>query len=369
MSSKYLPIYDCNSNMRAASDITNQDNSILVAKGTVIDTGIIARLNLNNISSIDVYDASEDIIAETSNNTNKVTNISDITDIAKNKCTFVHDYFYSIGLIKKIMHLIRINDKFDASMLYKTGDHILNSIDNNSPNDILDCITKVQSPEDYTYIHSVNVSFLSTLIGKWLEFPREELKELAISGLLHDIGKSKIPFELINKPDKLTDEEFEELKKHSLYGSEIVENIGGFSESVISGILMHHERENGTGYPEGMKGDSIHVFGKILAITDIFSAMTSKKIYKDSILPLKALNHFKKQQSQELDSNILNLFIDNLSNCYHGKYVILNTGIKGTIETINFDNLERPIISAKTGAKDNSIDLSKDLSLEIVSFM
>lgn len=161
----------------------------------------------------------------------------------------------------------------------------------------------------FTHTHSLNVSVYSICLGKHLGLYKSELEELGISALLHDIGKSKIHSNIINKNGKLTEHEFNEVKKHSMYGWALARQMGITNKNILAGIRNHHERLDGNGYPDRLKDEQIHIFAKIIAVCDIFDALTTNRTYKNSIGTFNTLVMMKKEMSKHLDTNIVDHFI------------------------------------------------------------
>lgn len=214
--------------------------------------------------------------------------------------------------------------------------------------------------DDVTYTHSLNVSIISKTFGKWIELPQKDVDELEIAGLLHDIGKTKIPKSILDKPDKLTSEEFEEIKKHPVYSYRMAQNLD-LSTNILKGILMHHERYNGSGYPMGAKGNQIHLFAKIIGIADVFEAMTSIRVYRSKICPFKVLDVMEKEGYINFEPSIISKILENIANSYVGADIRLNTGQIGKIIFINKRAVARPIIEVN----NSMFDLSKESEAQI----
>ena len=132
----------------------------------------------------------------------------------------------------------------------------------------------------HTYLHSINVANYSVSLGERLNLNKSDLEKLKLIGLLHDIGKLNIPNDILKKPGKLTDEEFEVMKSHPVYSVELLKRAGFTNEEVLRSIKAHHERIDGTGYPRSLKGNQIPLFAKIVSIADSFEAMTSDRCYR-----------------------------------------------------------------------------------------
>lgn len=164
--------------------------------------------------------------------------------------------------------------------------------------------------EYYVHTHSLNVTIYSLCLGTCIGLSKDELHELGESAMLHDIGKSKIDSAIIDKNGKLTKKEFEEVKKHALFGYEMAKKIGIKNENILAGIIYHHEKIDGTGYPCGLKEEHIPLYARIISICSIFNAITSKRTYRDALLTFDALKLMKLQMKDYLDSKLINKFIE-----------------------------------------------------------
>ncbi len=170
-------------------------------------------------------------------------------------------------------------------------------------------LLKIAIHEYYTYTHSVNVAAVGTLFAKDLGFEDEDLKHFCAGILLHDVGKTRISTDIINKESKLTEEEYEELKKHPELGVEILkETENGFTDEFII-TLQHHENYDGTGYPYGLRGDEIHLCGRIARIIDVYDALTTNRAYSKAIRPFAALLEMKDEMLNCFDLELFKKFI------------------------------------------------------------
>ena len=231
--------------------------------------------------------------------------------------------------------------------------------------DILTQMRLLKKRDDYTFNHSLGVSTLAASMGKWLDYSEEEIEELAIAGLFHDVGKLKIPEEIINKPGDLTKEEFEIVKKHSEYSAKILRESGDFNNNIILGVQQHHERMDGSGYPDGIKGDKIHKYGRIIGICDIYHAITSRRVYRDRENPLKVADYIRSEGFTKLDPYMTGVFLKNISKCYVGNKVVLSTGEIGEIVYIYPQDDTKPIV--KVG--DKFVDILKEENIEVVDIV
>lgn len=280
---------------------------------------------------------------------------------------------------KKIEEYEQINENFEdiSTRLKRTFRVIINSTSSTS-NELITFSKRIQdeikpgsiiiknivlhgSGEDRIYRHGVNVAALSALIAKWIGMPPKEINKLIYSAMLHDFGKTKIDKTILDKKGALTTSEFEIVKSHTNLGYKILKDVSFLDKSILYGILMHHEREDGSGYPLGLKGGMIHQFGKIIAIADVFDAINSNRGYKKKNPPFQALQIVKTESLGKLNYEYSTIFIEHIVSCYLGEEAILNNGERCKIVQMNVNDLEKPLI-LKQG---EFIDLAKKKNLYI----
>lgn len=197
--------------------------------------------------------------------------------------------------------------------------------------------------DDYTFRHSVDVSAMSVIIGKSMGLSRDELRELAISGLLHDVGKAKIPAEILNKPGRLEENEFAYMKQHSLFGFQILKEKGTYSDAILKGVLQHHEKLNGKGYPMGVSDSQIHQFARIISVADVFDALVNKRVYKQPFPKGEALEMVI-SMSLELDIEVMRHFLHSVILYPVDTIVPLSTGEMAKVIQNNPDYPMRPVV-------------------------
>jgi len=185
--------------------------------------------------------------------------------------------------------------------------------------------------DDYTYYHSVNVAVLSIVLGVALKMDRNELCNLGFGALLHDIGKVFINREILNKKGKLTPAEFEEIKTHSLLGCNHVKKGYGVTASAYMGILDHHERYDGGGYPNNLKGQDISWFGRIISIADVYDALTSDRPYRKALLPSDAMEYIMASNNTQFDPKVVEVFVRKIAPYPIGTCVKLSNGLTGIV--------------------------------------
>ena len=209
--------------------------------------------------------------------------------------------------------------------------------------DFIHLFTALKAKDDYTYRHNIAVGMLANLLGNWLGLKKKELLQLTTAALLHDVGKMLIPTEILNKPGKLTAEEFEMMKKHTVYGYELLKNATGISHRQALVALQHHERLDGSGYPFGVTGEKIDLFSRIVAVVDVFHAMISRRVYKDASPFYEILIAMERDAFGALDPKITRVFVEKVMNYLVGHHVLLTDGREGKIILIHPMNQHYPL--------------------------
>ena len=331
--------------MIVAKDV-EQSGRVILKKGLKMTASMIEKLNrVYVIGAVDVYEIEDERTPEEKKilEFNKIEN--EFTEISDNlKKSFDKIFTDSDDFLSDIREFSkRIQEEIKSQDL------------------IIKNIVLHGSGSDVIYRHGVNVSALCTLLGIWLGMNESQINLLVYSSILHDCGKIKLEPKILNKPGKLTDNEYKEIKKHSIIGYDMVKKLQYIDKSVSYGVLMHHERLDGSGYPLGLKGDEIHPFGKIIAIADVFDAINSDRGYKSKKAPFEALRIVKEESLGKLDYKYVQVFLEHIINYYLGEEVILNNGDRCKILQMNANEIQRPLV-----LKDGEfIDLAKHKELYI----
>jgi HD-GYP domain-containing protein (c-di-GMP phosphodiesterase class II) len=259
----------------------------------------------------------------------------------------------------KLFRSIQSNNEIPVEEFKKTIVPTIQQI-SSTPN-IFRIFEAIKAKDNYTHQHNIGVSVLATLIGKWLKFSEADLASLSLAGILHDVGKVKIPLDLLHKEDKLTEDEYKIVKQHTTLGYKLLSNTPGISHQAAIVSLQHHEREDGSGYPLGLSGDKIDFFSKIVAVADIFHAMSSKRPYKEPLPFDSIINQMKQGIFGELEPQIVSVFLRNITRKMVGTQVVLMDGRLGEIVYINPHDDLKPVIMVN----NIFIDLSKERHLHI----
>lgn len=238
-------------------------------------------------------------------------------------------------------------------------------------NDIILNISDIRTKDEYTFAHSVSVCALAVSVGVNLNINHQRLKELAIGSLLHDLGKILVPSEVLNKPSKLTSEEFEMIKKHPRFGYDILNKKHQITPISKNIVLMHHEKCNGIGYPLGVDVNQIHELTRLVTICDMYDAMTSDRPYRKGMRAYEVIEYLSALTMNELDKSMLQKFKNHVAVYPSGTLVKLNNGYKGIISRQNKGFLVRPIVrlledeSGKRVLNNKEVDLTKELTVFI----
>ncbi len=222
---------------------------------------------------------------------------------------------------------------------------------------LLQCVNGIRNVDEYLYTHSVNVAMLSNLIGKWAGFPKDKCEKLIKIGLLHDIGKLRVPPEVLNKKEALTAEEFDIIKLHSNHAYDMLVESGIKDEEILQAVLHHHERVNGTGYPDKLLFQDIPLYSRIVSVADVYDAMVSKRVYKSAHSPFEILNEFFNGKYSYLDIDFVNVFLNYMPHELTGKLVLLSDNSIAEVAHVNPLNFEYPLVKRS----DQFITTSKDL--------
>ena len=366
-----IPLERVCEGMVLGADVLDKEGRLIVTKDTMISSLIVDKLrNFSGTKEVYVKVAKNKLDIKTvvelpSGETKEVLSselnleYSQERYLIKEKFEEMH-----VSIKKSFDELSRNNTGTEIKKeLEKTVEEIKNSLSVNVHllNEILD----VKAVDEYLYNHSLNVAVISNLIGKWIGLSQSDLDILVLAGLVHDIGKLKVDQAVLHKPGRLTDTEFAEMKKHPAYSHKMLVEMGYTDQKMLKAVTLHHEKEDGTGYPLGIAGDRIPIHAKILAIADIFDAMTSNRVYKERVSPFKVLEMFQNQTFGKLDYNIIMTFIKKFTEYYVGSEVMLSNGEKAKIVSLNTYELTKPLLITNEG---KFIDISKNRAIQILDF-
>jgi putative nucleotidyltransferase with HDIG domain len=226
-------------------------------------------------------------------------------------------------------------------------------------------LARLKTKDDYTYMHSVAVCALMIALGKQLGLSGDDLKEVGLAGLLHDVGKMMIDDEVLNKPGKLTDEEFNLIKEHPRKGWELLKDSAEITSTALDVCLHHHERVDGTGYPERISGDTLTLFSRMGAVCDVYDALTSNRCYKNGWEPAETIRKMAEWRNGHFDERVFQAFVKTIGIYPSGTLVRLKSGRLAIVIEQTEKSLLTPVVKAFFSTKSNEpfmpelINLSK----------
>ena len=261
--------------------------------------------------------------------------------------------------VKEVLNQLVIEaGAVNTTQLLDQVEHIIATNKNNMQ--VFDMLHCIRSYDDLTYVHCVNVALICNIMGKWLGYSKKDIEVLTLAGLLHDTGKLMMPKEIITKPGRLTPAEYAVIKTHPEVGFHILSDVA-LDDRIRQAAYEHHEKCDGTGYPRGLKADEISSFAKIVAIADVYDAMTADRIYRPGICPFSVIELFEAQGFGQFDVVPLMVFMEHIVETYINKQVLLSDGHEAKIIMINKNRLSRPVVTYD----DQFVDLAKDHSIGI----
>ena len=361
--SKRLNLDELRTDMVLAKDVVNEWGGILLPKDTMLNAVNFARLISNGLKYVYVKENTINL-----DNPGLFTQYQAAGRVikpvieAKAFREFEATYVEKTEELKKSLMAISDGDIIELDKLYELTDGVMSKL--NCRSDIFTYLSFIKTTDEHTFSHSNNVALLCNLFGNWIGLNQTELMHLTTAGILHDLGKTKLDLNILNKKGKLTPEEYEHVKQHTVIGYRMLEK-QDIPLAIKYCALMHHEKEDGSGYPMGIKGDRINRYAKIVAICDIYDAMTANRIYRGKICPFDVIKQFEQHSFGILDTEFLLIFLQNIAYTYVGSWVELSNGSPAEIAFVHRNNLSRPIVRT---LEDEIIDLNdrKDISIEKV---
>ncbi|RXZ84718.1 HD-GYP domain-containing protein [Paenibacillaceae bacterium] len=340
---------------RLDSDTFNGYGLNVLSKGKVLYGNEISKLLQHQIDYVSIEErtphTSADLTVEQSYSPQWLNNMKPVYNAAIRNCELLFEKAHAEGSINIA----------DAESAFQP------LIENfNAERDIVSILLHLGTKDDYTYQHSVQVGMLSYYLAQWLGYDEQECARIGKAGFLHDIGKCKIDSAILNKPGKLTNEEFEEIKQHTVYGHDIILRSYNDEELALT-ALQHHERVDGSGYPNQLRGDAIHPYAKIVAVADIYSAMITERVYQTERDLFDVLKELNRMSFGQLDPLTTHVFIRQMLPNFIGKKVLLKSGRTGEIVMTHPSDYFRPLIQLEDRFMDLSIEIDDEIKQVIGS--
>lgn len=341
--------------MELAEDVYDYKNTLIYPAGTILQEEHIAKLTRYSIMVVNVK---EDI--------DYATTHFEKVRLSQGFKTFVEIYKTNLNIYKSIMiQFIKDGIPFQIDQLLKIHNNITSHV--KSREALLDYLyNMLPSEDDMTYAHCLNAALIAGVFADWIAVRSNEERELLIlSGFLYDIGKYKLPYQLIWKPGKLTELEFTQIKTHTFIGFQLLNDIPELNPEIIKATLMHHERMDGSGYPSRLQGTQIPLIAQIISIVDSYEAMTSARTYRQSLHPFQVIENFERTGATSYNNMALQTILYHIASAQLGLTAKLSNDKEGEIILINKNCLSRPLLKLS----DDVLDLYHHPELEIVSII
>lgn len=357
---RLISVNKCELGMQVAKAICNQNGQVLIQKNVLLTERMISRLRELQVQYLYIHDdRTADIFVQDA--------ISQETRAEAMKT--IKDTF------TRVVKEGSLNYMADDPSVAKNFKGLVRNIlhDIRSQNQVMNMLAEVQTTDNYTFQHSLNVTLYTLALASKLGYLERQLIEIGIGAILHDVGKCFVPLAILNKAGKLSDEEFTLIKEHTTNGFNMIRKIPEISLLSAHCAYQHHERLDGSGYPRGLKGDEIHEYSKIIAIADVYDALTTNRSYRQPALPHEALEIITSGAGILFDERLVEAFKQAIAFYPLGVGVRLNTGEYGIIVDHNKNLPGRPIVRVLEDEAGHElkeakeIDLSKHLAVFIES--
>lgn len=371
--------------MVTAEDVITQSGQRILEKGMVLNRQLILRLSFYGIDSILTEDICPEAAPDNTNvnqaaqpellskkspapaekpqNAEMPPSFSQKIKASQQFAEFQIDHSFILSfMMDEFQGYVNGRTMLQTDVLLKRTVELFDSCKTSI--DLFDMLHNMRSFGNSTYSHFLNVALICRRIGKWLKFEEEQLDILTLCGLLHDIGKLKIPEEILNKPGKYTDEEFTLVKMHPQLGYNLLKPLS-LNHHIADSALSHHERCDGSGYPIGLTQSETDDYAMIVSIADVYDAMTAARSYRAPLCPFQVIAGFEDDGLQKYKPQYILTFLSHIADAYRNNRVLLSDGRSANIVILNQSRLSKPVVQLADGS---CIDLSaeKDLHIQTV---
>lgn len=332
-----------------AKTILSEDGQVLLRSGTKLTLSLVKRLKERGIPFVYIEDSLTEGIE-----------VPDVISLETRQMALQKTSRLMFKLLSKKSRDFISPENFDIRDVVS---EIINDIQAHPAS--MYNLVNMQSMDDYLFHHSVNVGILAIIMGTRMHYTKDRLVELGIGATLHDVGKTLIPLEILNKPGRLSDEEYEIMRQHPVHGFHILKE--QFTIPLVSAHIafQHHERWNGSGYPRGLVGKQQHEYARITAIADVYDALISKRSYRDSYLPHEALELLFGAGDYHYDYDLVKLFRDNIAIYPVGMSILLMDGRVAVISKENRITPQRPRVRVITDHERKPVKSSYEVDLNM----
>lgn len=348
---KEVELKDLVSGMILAKNVCNLNRDVIFPAGYVLTNKAITKLTFYSLLTVFVED---NTVQELEKMFEGHRPSSHIVKRSPEFQKFAKDFEKDVLKFRSVINeVVEKNSPLDINILLRDT---LALLDNTRGKiHIFEILHNMRQFDDSTYAHSINVALICNVLATWMNLSTDDIFLATQCGLLHDIGKLKIPEEIIKKPSRLTDEEYNIIKTHPIAGYDILSEYH-LNPHIMNAAMQHHERCDGTGYPLALTGDRIDRFAKIVSIADVYDAMTSSRVYRHGLCPFKVISILENEGFQKYDTEVIMTFVQNVLDSYMLNLVRLSDGRIGEVIMINRSALSRPLIKCGTDYVDLSLE-------------
>lgn len=332
-----VPVSQLKSGDTISEDVLTKYNNVILPKGRMISDRDLEVLRAFLISSVHIEAktgesvvASEESVMEEQKHTGSVS-------------LFYEQYEKMLQLMRRVYNIANAGGQNLPILEIRTNlEKLIQYIDQYK---VLTFSPRHFQLSDFIYHNGIMVSLTSYNLAKWHGLPTKDLMPIALGGLLHDIGNAKVDAGILFKPSKLNADEREDMKKHTIIGYNLLKSVPAINDGVRLCALQHHEREDGSGYPLGVRGDKIHLYSKIVAITDVFHAMRTNRYHKTGVSPYLVLEQLLNESFGKLDPALVQTFIHKVTSFHNGTVVKLSDNQVGEIIFSDRSHPTRPWVN------------------------
>lgn len=349
---RLLSIDHVRPDMQLARNIYSADGKVLLASGISLTDSYIARLHQLGISSLyikDSFDGPQEVTVD------ELVKIQTRIDASK--------------LTRDLMNNIRDGKTWNGQQIRQTVNNLMEELIVNRA--VLYNLIDIRAMNDYTFAHSLTVCILSLMTGIAAGYNYPRLKDLGTGAILHDIGKALVPETILNKAAKLTPEEFTVVQEHAQLGYNLLSKRDDISSVSAHVAWEHHEKFDGSGYPRGLKGTSIHEFARIVSVADVYDALSTDRVYRKRLLPHEAIEYIRDTGRAAFDPEFGKIFLESIAPFPIGSMVQLNSGEIAVVQRVPKDFPARPLVKVITSPDGTLLDkpYDKDLQRELSAFI
>jgi len=355
-------IEELKNGMKLTKDIYSSLGGILFKKGSILKEQDKEILEAFGVKEVDVLESNLTVQQSNSNEklNNNLNKDKDVEKTTKRNDSFEQHFNQAIKYIDKILRSARGNIQIPVMEVRELLTPLLT--EEYQQVKYLSRLRYLHNDNNkYESYHSLSVGLIAHAIARWLDLDKKDWMQVALAGVFHDIGMSRIPSNIMDYKGSLNNYEFNEVKKHTIYGYQILKGTQGLNEGVLLAALQHHERGDISGYPQHLQQTKIHLYAKIVAVADVFHAMISKRNYRSEYSIYQAIDQIINDGFGKLDPLIVRVFTQAMTQFTNGSKVILNNGEEGVIVFVDENNPTRPMVKTPRGI----INLYKETHLSI----